>query len=61
MTRLHQEINSLSLQLNEAGQAAREREAKLVYALEFVLFVVFLMYIAYSQDYLVTPYLKYFT
>ena len=30
------------------GQAAREREAKLVYALEFVLFVVFLMYLIFQ-------------
>ena len=29
-----QQINSLSLQLSEAGQAAREREAELVHALE---------------------------
>ena len=30
------------------GQAAREREAKLVYALEFVLFVMFLMYLTFQ-------------
>ena len=31
---LHQQISSLSLQLSEAGQAAMEREAELVHALE---------------------------
>ena len=31
---LNEQINSLSLQLSEAQEAAREREAKLVYALE---------------------------